>query len=101
MNKTDFVYTLNKDGTVQSGGYTINSILMANQDSLSELKNVECTQKQIGGNNLDKSIFENLGVPAGLVTMNGGGDNCGINRGKIIEQNPISDSLYLKLFEYH
>lgn len=94
MNKNDFVYTLNKDGTVQSGGYKIDSILLSQSDSFYNLKNTDCTQKQNGGVNIDNTIFENLGVPAGLVTINGGRSE---NHSKTIAKEFIDDTLYSKL----
>ena len=94
MEKNDFVYTLNKDGTVQSGGYKIDSILLSNTDSFLNVKNSDCTQKQIGGINNSNKILENLGVPAGLVTINGGQSEI---RTKTVSNDFLNDTLYSKL----
>ena len=62
LNETDFVYTRDDDGNVQSGGFKIESILLKKGLPIKESKN-----PQKGGGLSAGLILSDLAVPAGLL----------------------------------
>ena len=66
FNNNDFVYLKNGD-SVESSGYTINSLLM--NEKIPVMKTMNTNSQVAGGNNSVSSLLNNLAVPAGLLLM--------------------------------
>ena len=91
MDDLDMIYNMN-DGKIMAGGYSVNSILLNDQQP------ALYQQQQEGGKGTKKvsDRFKNLAVPAGLLYINdNSSDNSQINNN---ESNAIiNDALYEKL----
>jgi hypothetical protein len=88
MDDLDMIYNIN-DGKIMAGGYSVNSILLNDQQP---------ALYQQGGKDSKKvsDRFKNLAVPAGLLYINGNGnDNSQINDNE--SDAIINDALYEKL----
>jgi hypothetical protein len=97
FEEDDMVFN-KSNGTVQSAGFTVNSILMQKGEPALITKNYGL---QTGGGSVS-DLFKDLAVPAGLAQFNRkqlGGD---VHESKIQntrDPEPISDDLHEKLLE--
>jgi hypothetical protein len=97
MEDLDMIYNMN-DGKIMAGGYSINSILLNDQQPA-------MYQKEGGKNKHDKvsDRFKNLAVPAGLLYINESVSNNepinneSINNEPINNDKIINDDLYERL----
>jgi hypothetical protein len=94
MEDTDFILSKSDDGKINSLGFSVNSILLQKGQS---------PMNTIGGSIMNKNIFHNMSVPAGLAQFtnskqngkqNGGSDNRERNNNET-----ISEDIYSKLFK--
>jgi hypothetical protein len=98
FEEDDMVFN-KSNGTVQSAGFTVNSILMQKGEPALITKNYG-TQTGGGGNVSD--LFKDLAVPAGLAQFTRkqfGGDVHESKIQKNVDPEPISDDLHEKLLK--
>jgi hypothetical protein len=65
----DFVYTINKDGSFQSGGYKIENDLIGAFKPIQQFDYDSNELIQTGGNPFATGAFNNIAVPAGLFVL--------------------------------
>lgn len=102
---TDFVYTVDKNGKYQSGGYSIQNELIGNFQPIESYDFDKNEIVQTGGNPFAVSTFNTIAVPAGLFILQrimNNKYNDDINQDYTIQENNkehIEESLYDKLFK--
>jgi len=97
FEEDDMVFN-KSNGTVQSAGFTVNSILMQKGEPALITKN---SSVQTGGGSVS-DLFKDLAVPAGLAQFNRkqfGGDAHDSKIQKAVEPEPIGEDIHEKLLK--
>ena len=94
LSDKDFVFTKNKNGRLESGGYAVNTILLTSSMNASDTDN---NKKMKGGNSMN--IFKDLAVPAPFLCVNRN-DNDKYNADNAMIGGVLDNDIYDQLLRY-
>jgi len=94
LSDKDFVFTKNKNGRLESGGYAVDTILLTSSMNASDTDN---NKKMKGGNNMN--IFKDLAVPAPFLCVNRN-DNEKYNVDNAMIGGVLDNDIYDQLLRY-
>ena len=94
LSDKDFVFTKNKNGRLESGGYAVDTILLTSSMNASDTDN---NKKMKGGNSMN--IFKDLAVPAPFLCVNRN-DNDKYNADNAMIGGVLDNDIYDQLLRY-
>ena len=91
FDSNELVFTNDKEGGINTGGISVNSIMM--RKGISPIKTINTNNNQLGGNNKVSDLFDNIVVPNWVYTIGkmSGGSNS-YEEKKYVDNDNDSDS---------